>query len=222
MIGSISHGIKGLVTSLEGGLYLVSSGLKKNDLSRMEEGCKAANETAGRIHKMVLNILYYAKKRELNRLAVEATEFATQVAGTLSSRFDENNIRLDCRFDENAGSMTVDGDYLHAALVNILENASDACLKDREKSTHQVTFSMAGRKKDVVFTIADDGIGMDHGTREQVFSLFFSTKGRNGTGLGLFITNRIVKQHSGTISVTSTPGKGTEFVIRIPRTPPVD
>ena len=58
MIGSVSHGMKGLLTSLDGGLYLVSSGLKKKDFKRVEEGCQAAQETVQRIRKMVLDILY--------------------------------------------------------------------------------------------------------------------------------------------------------------------
>ena len=220
MIGSISHGMKGLLTSLDGGLYLVSSGLRKKDLKRVEEGCRAARETAERIRKMVLDILYYAKERELNRAAVPAAEFATDVARVIRPRLDEYGIRFDCGFDENAGTMAVDADYLHAALVNILENAVDACLKDHVSPTHRIDFSMIDQGDDIVFAIADDGIGMDSDACEHIFSLFYSTKGRKGTGLGLFIANRIVGQHGGTITVASTPGEGTVFTVRIPRTPP--
>jgi len=220
MIGSISHGMKGLITSLDGGLYLVSSGLEKKDNRRIEEGCKAARETAQRIRKMVLDILYYAKKRELKRAAVEAPDFANDVAATIRPRLIDNDIRFDCRLDEDAGTMTVDADYLHAALVNILENAADACLKDNRKPAHQVTFTLSGNADEIVFTIADDGVGMDSDTREKIFTLFFSTKGQKGTGLGLFISNRIVGQHGGTLAVASTPGKGSVFTVSIPRTPP--
>ena len=128
MIGSVSQGIKGLLTSLDGGLYLVSSGLNKKDLDRVEEGYRAAKETAERIRKMVLDILYYAKKRELKRAAVPAAEFAADVARVIRPRLGEYGIRFGCSFDEDGGTMAVDADYLHAALVNILENAVDACL----------------------------------------------------------------------------------------------
>ncbi len=220
MIGSISHGIKGLITSLDGGLYLVSSGLERNDPERMRQGCKAARETAERIRKMVLDILYYAKKREPKRTEEDAAAFARQVAATVRTRLDGSAVRFDCRIEADAGRMTVDADDLHAALVNILENAADACLKESGKSTHRITFTMTGREDEIVFGIADDGIGMDKATRDQLFTLFFSTKGRNGTGLGLFITHRIVVQHGGDIAVASTPGAGSEFTVRIPRKPP--
>jgi signal transduction histidine kinase len=219
MIGSISHGMKGLITSLDGGLYLVSSGLRKNDPERIKEGCSAARETAGRIRKMVLDILYYAKERKLNRTAVMPLVFAQDVARTIRPRLDEYGIGFDCRFDEKAGRMAVDADYLHAALVNILENAADACLKDHRNPAHRIAFSMADRGTEIIFTIADDGVGMDDDTCEQVFTLFYSTKGRKGTGLGLFIANRIIGQHGGAITVASTPGKGTVFTVSVPKAP---
>ena len=217
MIGSISHGMKGLLTSLDGGLYLVSSGLKKKDLTRVEEGFTAASETAERIRKMVLDILYYAKERKLKRAPVQAAAIAGDVVRAIRPRIDGSGIRLQCHFDESAGTMDVDADYLHAALVNILENAVDACMKDHRKPTHRIDFSMADQDDEIVFTVADDGIGMDSDTRDQIFTLFYSTKGRKGTGLGLFIANRIVGQHGGSIAVESTPGQGAAFRVTLPK-----
>jgi signal transduction histidine kinase len=66
--------------------------------------------------------------------------------------------------------------------------------------------------------IHDNGIGMDRETREKIFSLFFSSKGIKGTGLGLFIANKIVDKHGGDIKVESEPGRGSRFVIRLPLT----
>lgn len=220
MIGSISHGMKGLLTSLDGGLYLVSSGLKKKDLKRAEEGYTAASETAERIRKMVLDILYYAKERKLKRAPVQAAAIAEEVVRAIRPRIDGSGIRLQCHFDGSAGTMEVDADYLHAALVNILENAVDACLKDQRKPTHRIDFTVADQGDEIVFTIADDGIGMDGDTRDQIFTLFYSTKGRKGTGLGLFIANRIAGQHGGAITVASTLGEGAKFTVSIPRVPP--
>jgi len=220
MIGSISHGMKGLLTSLDGGLYLVSSGLNRKDFKRVEEGYGAAKETAARIRKMVLDILYYAKERELKRMPVPAADFAEELVRVIQPRINEANIQLVCHFQRSAGTMEVDADYLHAALVNILENAVDACLKDRRTPTHRINFSMADSGDDIVFTIADDGIGMDSDTRDRLFRLFFSTKERKGTGLGLFIANRVIGQHDGTITVASRPGMGAKFTVSIPKTPP--
>jgi signal transduction histidine kinase len=220
MIGSVSHGMKGLLTSLDGGLYLVSSGLKKKDLGRAEEGCQAAEETVQRLRKLVLDVLYYAKERELKRVPVRIADFAEDLVRVIQPRIDSCGIRLACHFESTAGTMQVDADYLQAALVNILENAVDACLKDHRMPTHQIDFNITDSGDEIVFSIADDGIGMDRDICDRVFSLFYSTKGRRGTGLGLFIANRVIGQHGGAITVASKPGEGSVFRIRIPKIPP--
>ena len=68
----------------------------------------------------------------------------------------------------------------------------------------------------MIFEVEDNGIGMDRETREKIFSLFFTSKGIKGTGLGLFIANKIIDKHGGHIDVTSEPKRGTRFLIRFP------
>ena len=70
------------------------------------------------------------------------------------------------------------------------------------------------------FEVIDNGVGMDPETQDKIFTPFFSAKGEKGTGLGLFIANKIIEQHGGNISVKSTLGKGTRFRIRIPKIMP--
>jgi signal transduction histidine kinase len=65
--------------------------------------------------------------------------------------------------------------------------------------------------------VEDNGIGMTPEQLKSLFTLFFSTKGSKGTGLGLFITDKIVRQHGGTITVDSAVGRGSRFGIIIPR-----
>jgi signal transduction histidine kinase len=119
----------------------------------------------------------------------------------------------------SAGRMTVDPNALRTALVNILENAFDACRLDRKKTGHQVNFSLASDGDTVVFEVNDNGVGMDRETVDRAFTLFFSSKGNEGTGLGLFISNKIVRQLGGTITLDSTLDVGTRFRVRVPRNP---
>ena len=63
---------------------------------------------------------------------------------------------------------------------------------------------------------------MDQETREKAFSLFFSSKGTEGTGLGLFISNKIAQAHGGSITLESTEGEGTRFIVSLPRNRPID
>jgi len=222
MIGSISHGMKGLLTSLDGGLYLIASGLEKRDLERAAQGCDAARKTAEQIRKMVLDILYYAKDRELRRAPVKVLDFAEELVRVIQPRIEAGGIRLQRHFGGNLGTMAVDADYLQAALVNILDNAVDACLKNQGAGEHRIDFSVSSDDGEILFCIADNGIGMDEEACKSIFDLFYSTKGRKGTGLGLFIANRVVGQHEGAITVSSTVGKGTEFRVAIPKSPTAD
>ncbi|RKZ14542.1 hypothetical protein DRQ53_11320, partial [bacterium] len=68
----------------------------------------------------------------------------------------------------------------------------------------------------MIFEISDNGIGMDRETRQRIFSLFFSSKGVKGTGLGLFIASKIVDKHGGDIEVQSQRDRGSRFLIRFP------
>jgi signal transduction histidine kinase len=106
---------------------------------------------------------------------------------------------------------------IHSALVNILDNALDACLEDKSKPSHQITFGVNASENSIHFSVEDNGIGMDKATLAKLFTLFFSSKGVKGTGLGLFISKRVIEQHGGHIDVTSEPEKGTRFYIRVPK-----
>jgi signal transduction histidine kinase len=110
------------------------------------------------------------------------------------------------------------GDYkaIRSMLLNILENSLEACRGEQQRETHRVRFRTRRTPPWMVFEIEDDGIGMDRETREKIFSLFFSSKGIKGTGLGLFIANKIVDRHGGSIEVESEPGRGTRFLVRLP------
>jgi signal transduction histidine kinase len=118
---------------------------------------------------------------------------------------------------KGVGEFEADPKAIRSMLANILENSFDACRTDMEKEKHWVRFSASEDSKNMIFRIEDNGAGIDQETREKVFSLFFSSKGIEGTGLGLFISNKIVTSHGGSIAVDSTPKVGTTFVVSIPK-----
>lgn len=217
MIGSISHGIKGLLTGLDGGVYLVNAGIKKKDLGRIREGWEIILLMIDRIRKMANDILLHAKQRDLEIKSVDLLSFANEVAGMVASKMEKHGIAFIRDFDADAGKCRIDAGHVNTALINILENAIDACVKNNPAKNRQITFGLKTDKRYVFFTVADSGIGMDAKTRDQIFSLFFSSKGRKGTGLGLFISNKIICEHDGTIHVDSALDRGTTFIVKIPK-----
>jgi PAS domain S-box-containing protein len=217
LIGSISHGLKGLLNGLGGGMYMVNSGLQKSNPVRIEKGWEMVTRNVDRIKSMVSDILYYAKPREPSLEKLSAAALAQEVCGIIKPRIDEQRVQLDCTIDEQVGEFEADAQAVRSMLVNLVENALDACRLDTEKSEHKITLQLNGDEQQVKFMVEDTGIGMDQETQEKVFSLFFSSKGLGGTGLGLFISNRIAVAHGGRIEVESELGAGTRFNVVMPR-----
>ena len=220
LIGSISHGIKGIMTGLDGGMYWLDTGMEKGNQERIEKGWDVIKLMVGRLKNLVLNLLYYAKERDLSWERTDALSLANDVASTVEPKIKGYSIEFIHDFDRSIGKFEVDTSVVSSALINILENAMDACIEDKSKKSHKIIFSVTQDKDHIVFDIHDNGMGMDRETRENIFTLFFSSKGSKGTGLGLFVSNKIIQQHGGSIKVDSTPGQGSHFNIRLPKVLP--
>jgi len=216
MLVSISHDIKGVLTNMDGGIYLLNSGLTKKDNEKILEGFEAVRTISTRIKKIVMDVLFYAKERELKTEHVNTMKFLNDVTDMIEPKIRDREIRLIRDFKGAPQEIIMDEDSMRSALINILDNAADACLEDDSKTSHEIHFSVKSINSSTVFEISDNGTGMDKATKERLFQLFFSSKGNKGTGFGLFISNHIVKQHKGTISVKSKKGEGSQFIIEIP------
>lgn len=216
LIGSISHGIKGLLMGLDGGIYAMETGFKKDDREKIDKGWEMLKRNVGRVRSMVLDILYYAKERAAAPEIISAQALAEEVSEIMRPKAAACSISFNTDIREISEDLEVDYKAVRSMLVNIIENAFEACRVDKEKDSHNVDFILREEGKDVIFEIIDNGIGMDRDTSNKIFTLFFSTKGTSGTGLGLFISNKIAKDHGGEIEVDSTLGSGTTFTIRLP------
>jgi signal transduction histidine kinase len=217
MVGQIAHDVKGVLTGLDGGVYMVTTGMERQDRGRLEQGWEMVRRNVDRIRTLVLDILYYAKERELEcRLAspiriVEDLVQAFQAAGR------ESGVEVLTDLDPAAIAFEVDVRAVEAMLTNLLHNALDACRADPSGEAHRVRVAVRDEGDEVVFAIEDNGVGMDRETRERAFTPFFSSKGGKGTGLGLYIAHRIARQHGGTIDLSSRLEDGTTFTVHLPK-----
>ncbi|MBN2321875.1 MAG: PAS domain-containing sensor histidine kinase [Acidobacteria bacterium] len=220
LISSISHGIKGLLNSLNGGIYLVNKGLANDNRTRLQQGWEIVLRNVSRIRSMVLDILYYAKDREPDYMDITCVSMVDEVGELLREKAKELNVELVNKTDDRACTFEADSKAVLSMLVNLTENSLDACRLDSRKKEHRVAINATGDEDQVCFTIEDNGTGMDRETRENAFTLFFSSKGSEGTGLGLFIANKIVTAHGGKITLKSQRGVGTTFSVYLPRVRP--
>jgi signal transduction histidine kinase len=202
---------------LNASLYLIETGFYRNKLAQIEEGLDVTKLMADRIRKLVLDILYYSKERDLEIEDVNVWQFSKEVAIHLETRIKAANIQFITQFQSGCGFLSIYPEKIRAALINILENAMEACIEDTRRRSHWIRFTTKVDEAEVHFEISDNGPGMRKEEVSKVFQLFSSTKGNRGTGIGLFVTRKVILKHGGTISVDSSPNEGATFYITLPR-----
>jgi len=218
MMSTLSHGIKGVLTGLDSGLYLLDSGLAKKNSDRVQEGLDVAKLMVERIRNVVLNILYYAKERELEWEPVDVLKFVEDIVRTIESKLDGKDIEFKYNFEESLNRFEIDPTLIRSALINIFDNAIEAC-SELTTGNARITFEVKQNPKYIIMEILDNGIGMTPEAKDKAFTPFFSTKGHAGTGLGLFITHKTIEQHGGTIAIIDASSEqGTHFRIQLPKT----
>ena len=216
-VAGMGHYIKNILNGLQGGVYIVNVSLNKNKPHLLTKGWAMIEGNIKKISDLVMNMLVYSKEREPDYALCSPNEIAKEVFDLMKEKASQSKVELSTDFDLSIDECHLDPDGLHRCLLNLVNNALDACILDPSEDKDW-TVLMRSRKEDggVKFDIVDNGMGMTTQVQEKLFDRFFSTKGAKGTGLGLLVTREIIDQHRGTISVESDPGKGTTFTIRFP------
>jgi signal transduction histidine kinase len=220
VISTISHDLKGLLNGMDGGIYLVNSGLQKEDQTRVATGWEMVLRNVDRVRSTVLDILYYAKDRRPDWEEARTRDVVAEVLELMKRKAADHEIDLAAEFESADGHFEADRRAIRSMLVNLVDNSIDACRLDRSGRPHRVTIRATGLREHVRLEVVDNGLGMEKEVQEKAFTLFFSSKGSGGTGLGLFIANKIAQAHGGTIELDSEVGRGTRFVVNLPRERP--
>jgi two-component system NtrC family sensor kinase len=217
-VASLAHYIKNILNGLKGGTYVLNVALDRNNTDKIKDGWAMIERNVERISELVLDLLAYSKERKPEPENCFPNEIVEEVCVLMDGRASEHDIRLVRKPDPRIGEAFMDPRVIHRSLLNLVSNAIDACIFDSTaKKRWRVTVETAMEKDHMIrFQVADNGVGMDDKTKENLFAAPFSTKGERGTGLGLLVTEKIVKESGGVINVTSELGKGTSFTIRLP------
>jgi PAS domain S-box-containing protein len=219
MVSTLSHDLKGSLTNLDAGLYMIDSGFYRNLPGRIEEGLDTARLTVERIRRLITDILYYAKERDIRPVDTDVLQFAGDVAANVATKVRGANIRFNPQLPDTPVVAAMDVDLIRTALYNIIDNAVEACIDSSAPVQHRIDFLVRHEPNGVRFVVQDTGGGMPPEKTDSVFDLFYSTKGHRGTGIGLYVTRKIVQKHGGSIAVSSEPGKGSRFEIALPSKP---
>jgi len=151
-----------------------------------------------------------AEKR-LGRLGVLISE----VLELFHDTFSEHHIKVNRVEESPLPELNFDAKQLRQVLINLFNNALEAMPRGGD-----LIITTRGRGADAEVVVADSGEGMPPEVMANLFQPYFTTKAK-GTGLGLAISRSIIQEHGGSISADSTPGQGSAFTIRLPRTEPV-
>ena len=172
----------------------------------------------GRCSRITNDLLSFARKTERAREPLNVQELLPEVVGMIERRAGLANIDVRQELDPDLPAIIGDADQLRQVFLNLLNNALYA-LKDREAG--EIRIAVRREESGVVISIADNGCGIRTEDLEKIFVPFFTTKPPGqGTGLGLSTTYGIVENCGGDITVTSEPGAGTAFIVRLPLEPP--
>jgi PAS domain S-box-containing protein len=215
-VAGITHCMKNVLNGLKGGSYMLNVGLKRNDAELVNEGWGNVQKGIERISRLSLDMLSYCRDRKPTRIPTDPVKLVQEIVDLVSASAAKDGIAISCSGEEGLPVM-VDPDTMGRALLNLVSNAVDAC---REKSyadgeVPMVDVRIRREKEAILFIVSDNGVGMTEEIRNKLFSRFFSTKEGRGTGLGLCVTDKLVTEHRGDISVESSPGEGSVFTIRI-------
>jgi signal transduction histidine kinase/pSer/pThr/pTyr-binding forkhead associated (FHA) protein len=212
-IATLSHHIKNIVQGLRGGGYLISEGIKADDMKVVQSGWRICERNQERIESFVMDMLTMSKDRRPNRTGVDLRTVIDDVVEVVTVKATEQRVAIRWLRPEAFRTMMLDGEAIHRALMNLVGNAIDAC---NEKQDGCVEILLVESKDYARIQVRDNGVGIATSDLNRIFSMFESNKGNRGTGLGLPVSLKIAKEHDGTIEVKSEVGTGTEFELLLP------
>ena len=215
-VASLSHHIKNILQALIAGADVVGMSLAKNQPAKVLEAWPLVTRNLERLNREIVNMLALSKPRQP---LLEYTNLDSVVADCvelLTPQADEKGVAI-LKDLTDVPPIPVDPEGLHQALLNLMTNALDAVPVQTGAITVASRFDVLGQE--AVLTVTDNGKGIDANARAHLFEPFFSTKGQKGTGLGLAVAYKVIREHEGIIHVASQVGHGTTFTIRLPANP---
>ncbi len=214
-IATLSHHIKNILQGIRGGSYLVEMGLENEDLAVVRKGWDIVNRNQNKISSLVMDMLSFSKEREPDPVPSDLVALVADIVETVQQRADEIGATLEWAPPTDIPQLLFDPEALSRAILNVVTNALDA-VEDRSGATVSIRVTCDMEDERVRVTVSDNGEGMPPDTIAEIFNLFVSTKGARGTGLGLTVSRKILREHGGDIHVSSQPGEGSTFVLEFP------
>jgi PAS domain S-box-containing protein len=215
LISGVAHELNNPLTAILGYSQLLASSEYVN--ARGAEFVGKLHKQAHRTHRIVNNLLSFARQQKPERLPVRVNQVVEDTLALREYDLRVNNIQIHCDLDQNLPLLGADANQLQQVFLNILNNAVDAILEHSDRGDIWIrTTTEEGR---ILIEFVDSGLGIQDTHR--VFDPFYTTKPvGKGTGLGLSICYGIVSEHGGEISVQNVPPRGAAVTVTLSPLPP--
>jgi GAF domain-containing protein len=221
-VSSMSHELRTPLNAIIGLTEMMVTNAARFGTERAVEPLQRVNRAGQHLLGLINQVLDLSKieagKLELNPQTVQLAPLIDDVAGTARQLAEQNKNRLLNEVQENLGTLTVDPMRLRQILLNLLSNAC--------KFTKEGEVALRGRRVNnggpwIELSVTDTGIGMTPEQQGKLFEEFSQAEATTaqrfgGTGLGLAITRKLARMMGGDVTVTSKPGKGSVFTVRLP------
>jgi signal transduction histidine kinase len=218
-VAVLSHHIKNILQALQAGTDAVEAALRNDNVDKANKAWPLVQRGLRRTNELIMNMLAFSNDRRPQREDLNVNAVLEECIEMIGGQADEAQVALMNDLDD-LPPLGADSAGLHQAVLNLLNNALDAVEPKRGVVTVRSKYDSVHRN--VMIEVIDNGSGIEPERLEEIFKPFYSFKGQQGTGLGLAVAKKIVEEHHGAISVSSTLGEGTTFTITLPTMPSVD
>ncbi|HRK35711.1 MAG TPA: ATP-binding protein [Candidatus Hydrogenedentes bacterium] len=213
-VAGLSHYAKNIITGLSGSVDLIDQGLAQNNSEFIERSWPIFKRSTNRIATFVEDMLSFSKARTPLIEPFDVRSVIADACETISGTIARKKINLVVDTDDLADGAKADQRGMYRCLLNLLSNAGDAV--PREGGLIRVS-ARTVESGALVIEVADNGPGVPEDMTRRIFDPFFSTKGSQGTGLGLAVTQKIIVEHGGQITVSRAAEGGALFRIVLPQ-----
>jgi PAS domain S-box-containing protein len=212
LAAGVAHEIKNPLGSIGIHIQLVQKSLQEEDIDRdrVQGYIDVVNEEVSRLNKIVVDFLFAMRPMNVELSDGDLNDVVRGVLDFVQYELETSDIELVAELAETLPKIELDDKYLKQALMNIIKNAIAAM---PEGGTLRVSTERSG--DDVQLSISDTGVGMSDEVAEKIFEPYYTTKDF-GSGIGLTLVYKVIKEHLGDISVQTQEGQGTTFTLSFP------